>query len=149
MNNSYIILPKYDYNETYSLSDIFQTNKNTVLSDAFLSDNKDAFYYITLRDNMSLEQVSYTQYKRSDYWDLLMKINQMDSPFCLPKSIECVVNNVEADLEKWSAKFPNYPESLLDEKRIEIEDYYTQLNELHRTFRCVKERYIPLLFEVL
>jgi hypothetical protein len=149
MNNTYFNLPTYNYNETYAFSDIFATTKTKKLADSFLSDNEAAWYYIIANDNTLLEQISYTEYGRSDYWDVLMIINQMDTPCNLPKSQEYVSNEVEAQYDEWLVKFPNYPQSLREEKLAEIYSKVDEVNEKHRTFRCIKDNYIPLIVEAL
>ena len=149
MKNSYFILNSINYNNTYTLSDIFGTNKRGVLPDAFISDNEDAFYYIIIPDNTTLENISYNEYGRSDYWDLLFKLNQMTSPFDLPKSIDYVIKMVEEELAIWGDKFPTLSEALLEEKRNELLNKYTNINELYRKFRCIKTSYIQEMFKAL
>ena len=149
MKNSYFILPTTNYNSTYTLSDIFSTNKRGILPDAFISDNEDAFYYIIVSDNTTLESISYNEYGRSDYWDLLFKLNQMSSPFDLPKSIDYVIKMVDEELVIWNEKFPNLSDSLIEEKRNELVNKYTDINEIYRKFRCIKTSYIQEMFKAL
>ena len=149
MYNSYFNLPRTDYENTYNMADIFETNKARILPDAFISDNESAFYYKIIPDNTLLEHLSYQEYNRSDYWDLLFKINQMQTPYDLPKSEDYVLNLVQQRLNLWTTKFPKLCCEVIEEKRIQFTEELLEVNEKHRNFRFVKNEYIPLMFGAL
>ena len=149
MKNSYFTTGTLDYNNTYTLADIFVTNKRGVLPSAFLTDNESAFYYVMIPDNTTLETLSFKEYGRSDYWDLLFKLNQMTNPFDLPKSADYVIALTEEELLIWTTKFPNLDSTLIEEKRVELQDKYTNINEQYRKFRFIKNSYIQEMFKAL
>ena len=149
MYNSYFNLPTYDIDSTYRVADIFLQHKNRKFSDLFISDNEDAWYYIIIPDNALLEQIAYQEYDNSSYWDLLFMINQMDTPFDLPKSADMVEYKVEEHLVEWKKRFPNFPDDLLEEKRAELQIEYTDVNEKHRKFRCVRTSHLTLLYKAI
>lgn len=150
MKNSYFLLNTINQ-DNYTLSDIFSTNRRGVLPDLFISDNEDAFYYIIIPDDTTLDAIAYNEYERSDYWDLLFKINQMTSPFDLPKSHDYLDKLVEAELLIWKNKFTTLVDNdeLLIEKKAELLTKYFDLNEQYRKFRCIKPSYIKLMFQAL
>lgn len=148
MLNSYFNLQDYDVSN-YTVKNIFQKGLNKKLSDAFISDNEEAWVYVIIQDNLTLEQISYNNYGTGDYWDLLFVINQMLTPFDLPKSSQVVDTKTDESLANWLKRFPSYPEHLRDLKEQELKSKFELENEKHRNFRLVKESHLTLLFEAL
>jgi hypothetical protein len=83
-------------------------------------------------------------------WDILFKVNQMETLFDLPTNGDNIILRVEEFLAKLEAKIGvithlSYRKELEDK----LVEEFTIYNEKHRRFRFIKSQYISQLLGML
>lgn len=150
MRNSYFNLPTYITDDNYEVKDIVSANKYKKITDDFLKENENFWYYKNIQDNTRLELLAHLEYDNSSLWDILFVINQMDNVWDLPKSEDYVSSMTETKTEEFLTLFgQERMEETLNLRRESIYTMYFNQNEKHRKFRFFYIQYLPNLIEKL
>jgi hypothetical protein len=149
MQNSYINIPSLTIGN-YQVGNIFGTTKNNPITDKFIQDNNHMWYYKEIVSDTRLELLAYQEYNDSKMWDILFKVNQMETLFDLPTNGDNIILRVEEFLAKLEAKIGvithlSYRKELEDK----LVEEFTIYNEKHRRFRFIKSQYISQLLGML
>jgi len=90
-------------------------------------------------DDRLLEAISFELYGSTDYWDILLKLNDMTSMNQLPVNYDIIIHRADYKLQEWKKK-GKLLNSVLDEKIIE-EKYKEIIEEeiaINEKFRYIK-----------
>jgi hypothetical protein len=98
---------------------------------------------IKVIDDTLLEALSFSLYETTDYWDILMILNNMRSMNELPVNYDMVLNRADRKLQEWKEKGRLLPGSFTDEAinekyAIILEEEIT-LNEKYRYIKYINQ----------
>lgn len=137
---------KYDYEDLgdYIVSDY--TSKKIDLYNILqeMKDNNtlsDYFDIYRMMDDDKLERISYSIYGTTDYWDILLQLNDRNPLFEMPYNLDTIVDSVEIFWKKYSNNV--YFQSPLNDTVLnelilaEIENMKKQ-NEIYRLIYIIK-----------
>ena len=86
-----------------SYSDYTDKDIKQILSLDVLNDPTYITYH-TLQDNEKIEGVSYNLYGSTDYWDILVLINEIDPLFDMPYDFDIITNMATSNVDNYSSK---------------------------------------------
>jgi len=139
MRNSFLKFDNILFREGIEVKNITLLPKLRRLSEKFSSENY--IKLMRLEDNKLLEAISYELYEDTNYWDLLLLLNNMDSMFSLPVDFDLLHSKGEKELEKWvlfaSTLNYNITSEVKSKKFGEIMKVLVEKNEKHRIFKYV------------
>ena len=126
--------------DNFIVSDYFSKNINLY---SIITDNikLEFFTLYKIMDNDKIERISYELYGTTDYWDLLLLINDREA-FCgMTYDFETCTSNVESYIDKY--EFEIYSnEDISDERKTELLDEfyekYKLRNEMNRYLHIIK-----------
>ena len=94
---------------------------------------------LMINDDTLLEALSFLLYETTDYWDILMVLNNMRSMNELPVNYDIVLNRADRKLQEWKEKGRLLPGEFTDDV---INDKYDKILEeevaLNEKFRYIK-----------
>jgi hypothetical protein len=102
---------------------------------------EDYYHIIKIEDDKLLEAISFELYDSTDYWDILMVLNNMTTMNELPVKYDVVLDRAEKELAGW-VKTADLMYSFLDDS--DIKDKYDSIlkneiekNEKYRNFKYI------------
>lgn len=100
----------------------------------------DLFEWYRMNDNDKMERVSYELYGTTDYWDILIMINDLNPLYGLPYAYDIQDTAADETVAKYIAAHPesNIPDVHAEYMHAAYEAYYIHENELGRVIRIVK-----------
>lgn len=105
---------------------------------ATLAAKTEYYTYVEVEDNKKIEYISYDLYGTSEYWDIVLALNNMRDPLSLPKSLDFIINKVKKQIEDYMKYYKiQDPQIGLDKYDEEIEKEQ-KLNEQFRMVKVVK-----------
>lgn len=128
-------LIKFDTEEVddYIVSDYFSRKINLY---SIITDDVKKEYFVTyqIQDNDKIERISYEIYKTTDYWDLLILINSLDTISDMPYDFDTYTGSTDDFLNAYSNSV--YSNSPLNAQRLqELKD------EFYETKRISNEKF--------
>jgi len=135
----------------YKIKNFSKIYKISRIPDEYFTENH--IQTMSLGDNRRLEEISFELYESTNYWDILMCLNKMQSPFELPISSDIIITRAEEQLEKWLEKaklIPNIdttnPDAIQKEKEkiVAIEE---EKNEKYRNFKYISANSLSQLLK--
>lgn len=103
----------------------------------FLTDDikKNFCYTYKIDDNDKIERISYSLYKTTDYWDLLLLLNGRESLSDMPYDYETYTNTIDQFIDEYNSNYySNYP--LNDTKLSDLKtEFYEKERHLNESFR--------------
>jgi len=98
------------------------------------------FEWYQMKDNDKMERVSYELYGTTDYWDLLILINDLDALFGMPYSYDIYHTAANETVNKYIANSKSMilPDTHIQYMHDAYEDHYAAQNERGRTIKIVK-----------
>ena len=114
-------------------------------------DSMEFMDYYYLKENETIEQVSYKLYNDEKYWDLLLIINERDPLFGMVYTLDSLRDSVKEKIqaynsENFSSDLPQDRLNALAEEKF-VDAYYG--NELNRKLKYIKKEYLPKFFMIL
>ena len=134
-------LLKFDTEEVddYIVSDYFsrKINLSSIITDAIKQE-----YFVTyeIADNDKLERISYEIYKSTDYWDILLLINSLDSLTDMPYDFETYTSSIDSYLNAYSIDIYSN-NSISDTRMQELKTEFYEKNRINNE----KLRYIQVI----
>lgn len=96
------------------------------------------YTYVEVDDNKKIEYISYDLYGTSEYWDIVLSLNNMRDPLALPKSLDFIINKVKRNIDEY-IKYYKITDPNVREERYTIElEEQQKLNEKFRMVKVVK-----------
>jgi len=140
MNNSYLKFPIIEFNGT-NVYNISELNLLPDIPDKYFT--TEYILYYKVQDDALLEGISFELYKDTNYWDMLMILNDMRSMNELPVNYDIVITRAEKKLAEWKEKGKLLPGFLTDEKVLEKFDEIladeVEKNEKYRTIKYIAQ----------
>lgn len=133
---------KFDQEEVddFIVSNYFSKNISIY---SFLTESIKSEYFTTYKilDNDKIERISYEIYGTTDYWDLLLLINDREALCGMTYDFETCTSNVESYINKY--EFEIYSNNDISDQRKEelLEEFYEKYklrNELNRYMYIIK-----------
>lgn len=109
--------------------------------------NKDYFVWLKVNEGDKIEKVLFDYYKTSDYYDLILLVNNREMMFGMPYSYDVVLNAVDVDIQNYEYKvFGNLKESLSEKSKNrlveKIDNQYTSDNKQFLYLKVIKNEHI-------
>jgi hypothetical protein len=100
----------------------------------------DIFDYYQMGDNDKMERIAFELYGSTDYWDILLLINDINALYGMPYSYDIIEAAASNRLEKYKAKKPDViiPDAHSVYMHGAFENIQTQQNEVNRVIKIVK-----------
>ena len=97
--------------------------------------------YKRMEDDRLLEAVSFDLYKDTNYWDILLMLNEMSSMNELPVNYDIILIRVDRKIEEWREKgklmYSNLNAQQIADKYEELLALEIELNEKHRNLKYI------------
>lgn len=153
MVNSILV---YDYEELdeFIVPDYFSKKVDTYSIISEFSDNDIANYFslYKITDNDKLERISYDIYGTTDFWDILLTLNDRNPLFDMPYDTDAILDISEKFWANYADNLyfqaPLDSQVLIDLVDIEIEKNKV-LNEVHRYIYIIKPSKIHDFIKIL
>ena len=156
MRNKYLKFENIEF-QGVNVKNTSLLSKIKKIPEKYLSEN----YIQTIRidDNKLLEAISFELYDDTNYWDLLMIINDMKSMYELPKDYDLLYLEAEAEFDKWLNiadlivnndydETLTYDENITLRNKIKFDSIIEDLvknNEKHRILKYIRQYDLSLL----
>lgn len=149
MKNTILNYTKIEVDD-FIVSDYF--SKKISIRD-FLSTHPDLFSAYRVMDDEKLENISYKLYGTTDYWDLLLMINDMNPLFDMPYNSDAIINKVQTELNTYFyftySHAPLSNAARITELTTEFSENANLLNEKFRYINVVKPTSISAFIKLL
>lgn len=133
-------VPGVDASDTYYIQDY--TNLYFKIDPKYYTDAK-YFEYYQVADDELVDYISYKKYDTVQRWDLILIMNNINSPIELPKSYNTVLSKGEMMFNRWNDIYGlNKPEWYLDLKRKYFISLASTENEKYRVIKLVRKPYM-------
>ena len=143
-----VIKTKLDNQEVYAYD--FKSLDYSDLK-SFVNSNPEAFTTVNVDANHSIESVAKTLYGDSNYWDLILLLNNREMIEDMPKSTDILADEVKSKtlnyFQDYKGNIPTYEDSEGNQKSL-IDLYYeskikqeTESNVQSQTFVVLKPEY--------
>jgi len=138
MKNTLLNFDKIDGGD-FIANDYTSRNFKQILDLPELSDSK-WVEYIELYDNQTIEQISFLVYDNTNFWDILLIINNIDPLFDMSYDYDILnqisINKVNEYLAGYSGA---YKQDTFDRLKSIVLAEETNMNETHRKFKIIKK----------
>jgi hypothetical protein len=141
MKNKYLIFENIEFTPGVNVRNTTTLNLLPDIPEKFFSNE----YLLTkkIQDDTLLEAISFELYETTDYWDVLMIINDMKSMNELPVNYDIILDRVDIKLYKWKKKgnllSSVMTDEVIDKKYKEILQEEVELNEKFRFIKYISQ----------
>ena len=131
MKNTVLIYDTEELDE-FIVSDYF-SKKITVFD--LIPDIGDYLAIYKLQDNDKLEKISFDLYKTTDYWDILLMLNDRNPLFEMPYETDAITTQAETLIDKYCNNiYVNHPMEITSLTRF-TEKFMADFNSLNESYR--------------
>jgi len=138
MKNKYLIFKDIEFNNV-KVKNTTTLNLLPDIPSKYFSN--DYIKNIKVQDDILLEALSFSLYENTDYWDILMILNDMNNMNELPVNYDIVLNRADIKLQKWKDKGKLLGKGInidsIKEKYQEILETEINLNEKYRYMKYI------------
>lgn len=99
----------------------------------------------TVKNNTTLEKLSYDIYGTTDYWDLLLVLNDRNPLFDMPFDYDVVYNSVENYINQYELKFLGRKMTEREKERFRAE-YMEKLSRENEVYREIKYIFVDKIY---
>lgn len=104
----------------------------------FTKSHPNLFSSYRLMDDEKLENVSYQLYGTTDYWDMLLMLNDMNPLFDMPYNSDTIINSARSQLDTYFFyTYSHAPLSDVTRNPELIEEFTTKAETLNERFRYI------------
>lgn len=119
----------------------------------FINLHPNLFYSYNVMDDEKLENISYKLYGTSDYWDLLLMLNDMNPLIDMPYNSDTIINGVQTQLNTYFyysySHAPLSNVSRINELTTEFSENAELKNETFRYIIVIKPTALPEFIKLL
>ena len=98
----------------------------------------DYYTYIEVEDNKKIEYISFDLYGTSQYWDVILVLNNMTDPLDLPKNINFIIEKAKKITDSYVAYYKISDNSTYEERYQYEYNLLEKDNEKNRMIMVVK-----------
>lgn len=133
----------------FNITDYTSAGLNKIRSYLNTLDNS-YFVYLKVEENTKIEKVCYDYYNNTNYYDLILLLNNKEMVYDMPYSYDIILEAIEKDIDRYRSKvfkntFEKFSDMAYNDLENSLSEKYNKNNSKFLYIKAIKINLIPIV----